>query len=94
MNYIIGSIVSFFGNKYFTFKNKENSLRQILRFVINIAVCYFLAYGVAKSFISYILSGVKKNMQENIAMLIGMCLFVVLNYLGQRFFVFVQTSKN
>ena len=34
------------------------------------------------------LSGAGKTIQENGAMLVGMCLFVVLNYLGQRFFAF------
>ena len=28
MNYFFGSILSYFLNKYFTFKNKENSLKQ------------------------------------------------------------------
>ena len=44
-NYIIGSIVSYFLNKYFTFQSKEKSLAMVARFVINISVCYLLAYG-------------------------------------------------
>ena len=39
-NYILTSILSYFLNKYFTFKNKERSWKQVLRFVVNIAVCY------------------------------------------------------
>ena len=35
-----------------------------------------------------ILSGVGESLRDNIAMLTGMCLFVGLNYLGQRFFAF------
>lgn len=93
-NYIVGSIVSYFLNKYFTFQNKEKSARQILRFVINIAICYFVAYGAAKPVVSYLLSGTTEKIQGNIAMLAGMCLFVVLNYLGQRLFVFKQVSLN
>ena len=47
-NYVLTSILSYFLNKYFTFRSKGGSLREILRFALNIAVCYLLAYGVAK----------------------------------------------
>ena len=87
-NYIVGSIVSYFLNKYFTFQNKERSARQIVRFVINITLCYLVAYGLAKPAISFVLSGMSEKVQGNCSMLVGMCLFVALNYLGQRFFVF------
>ena len=35
-NYIIGSIVSYFLNKYFTFQNNEKSAKQVAMFIINI----------------------------------------------------------
>ena len=47
-NYIIGSIVSFFLNKHFTFRNQEKGLGVVLRFALNITVCWALAYGIAK----------------------------------------------
>jgi putative flippase GtrA len=93
-NYILASILSYFLNKYFTFKNKKKSFKQIIVFAINIATCYFIAYGLAKPLATWILSGAQKNVQENIAMLVGMGLFVVLNYLGQRFFVFRIEQKD
>ena len=40
-NYIFGSILSYFLNKYFTFQNKERSLKIVLKFIINIAICYY-----------------------------------------------------
>ena len=33
-------------------------------------------------------TGMSEKVQGNCSMLVGMCLFVALNYLGQRFFVF------
>ena len=51
-------------------------------------MCYLIAYGVAKPLVRAMLSGASVSIQENVAMLSGMCLFVVLNYLGQRFFAF------
>lgn len=88
MNYVVGSIVSYFLNKYFTFRNRERSWKIVLRFVINIVVCYLIAYGVAKPLVSHLLSNQSVKIQENGAMLVGMVLFVILNYLGQRFFAF------
>ena len=87
-NYILGSILSFFLNKYFTFQNKERPWRQVVRFTVNIAACYLVAYGVAKPAARMLLSGQSVSIQENAAMLVGMCLFTGLNYFGQRFFAF------
>ena len=87
-NYILGSILSFFLNKYFTFQNKERPWRQVVRFTVNIAACYLVAYGVAKPAVRMLLSGQSVSIQENAAMLVGMCLFTGLNYFGQRLFAF------
>lgn len=88
MNYIIGSIVSFFLNKYFTFKSGKKSLGEAVRFVLNITVCYVLAYGIAKPCVYSVLGGYSGTVRDNAAMLAGMCLFVAFNYFGQRFLVF------
>ena len=87
-NYVVGSAISFFLNKYFTFQNRERSWKQVGKFVVTVAVCYLLAYGVAKPLTIYVLAGQAVNIQENAAMLAGMCLYTGLNYLGQRFFAF------
>ena len=87
-NYIIGSLVSYLLNKNFTFRFREKGYYSLLRFIINILTCYLLAYGIAKPIMHWILSDFNKTIQENISMLLGMCLFVVFNYLGQRFFAF------
>ena len=87
-NYFFGSILSYFLNRYFTFQNRSRGWRTVVRFTVNITVCYLAAYGLAKPLVRWALSGAGKTIQENGAMLVGMCLFVVLNYLGQRFFAF------
>lgn len=89
-NYILTSILSYFLNKYFTFRSQSNSLREILRFALNIAVCYTIAYGVAKPLVLWALSSATEQVRDNVAMLVGMCLFTGLNYLGQRFFAFAE----
>lgn len=87
-NYIVGSIVSYFLNKYFTFQNRERSWQQIVKFIVNISLCYLIAYGLARPLARWVLQGFSTAIQENIAMLVGMGLFIVLNYFGQRFLVF------
>ena len=87
-NYFFGSLVSYLLNKNFTFRFKEKGYYSLLRFIINILICYFLAYGIAKPIIHWMLNSYSIIIQENISMALGMCLFVVFNYLGQRFFAF------
>ncbi len=87
-NYIAGGIVSYILNKRFTFRSKERSMTQVLKFVANISICYFLAYGCAKPLARLALQSAPLATQENIAMLVGMGLYVLLNYFGQRFIVF------
>ena len=87
-NYFFGSILSYFLNKNFTFKYGAFDFKSVLRFTINILVCYIIAYSVAKPLIRHLLEGQSVTIQENIAMLVGTVLFTGLNYLGQRFFAF------
>ena len=87
-NYVVGSIVSFFLNKYFTFRTKAWSWGEVWRFTVNILLCYGIAYGVARPFVRWALTGAAQTVQDNVAMLAGMVLFVFLNYFGQRFFAF------
>ena len=87
-NYLVGSVVSFFLNKHFTFRNQEKGAGVVLRFVVNISVCWLLAYGLAQPAMGWLLGGLNlsQQLQGNLTMLAGSGLFVILNYFGQRFF--------
>ena len=87
-NYILTSILSFFLNKYFTFESKKWEWKQVYRFALNIAICYFIAYGIAKPFTLFLLKNSNERVQTNVAMLVGMVFFTGLNYFGQRLFAF------
>lgn len=88
MNYIVGSIVSYLLNKRYTFQQKGNDWHTVWKFIVNVSVCYVLAYGLAKPFVTWMLSGVTTNIQGNAALFVGMVLFVGFNYIGQRFWAF------
>ena len=91
-NYVLTSILSFFLNKYFTFRNRERSWSQVLRFAVSIAVCYLLAYGIAKPLCLRLLAHATVTMRDNVSLFVGMVLFTGLNYLGQRLFAFKETD--
>ena len=94
LNYIIGSICSFFLNKFFTFKSSKYKKQEIIYFVINILVCYFIAYGIARPLSRAVFLSQSKTMQDNMALLAGMVAFTGLNYFGQKFFVFKKETRN
>ena len=89
-NYVVGSIVSYVLNKHFTFRKREKGAGVVVRFILNITVCYLLAYGLAKPAVNWALGGMGlgEQLQGNLTMLFGSGLFVILNYCGQRFFAF------
>ncbi|ODR36019.1 polysaccharide biosynthesis protein GtrA [Eisenbergiella tayi] len=92
LNYVVGSIVSYLLNRNFTFKSNDSQKKSIPKFILNIFLCYTIAYGIAQPVVKIIFSELSTALRDNIAMLIGMCLFVGINYIGQRYFVFNSES--
>jgi len=92
VSYILASILSFFLNKNFTFRNNESTLKTALRFTVNIAICYLVAYSISKPIVTRILfnTPLSKSIVEQVSMIFGMVLFTALNYVGQRFFAFSE----
>ena len=88
--YVAGAVMSFFLNRKFTFQSEAEMGRSAVKFAINVAVCYVLAYSIAQPLGSMILGamGVKDVWLERLTKLGGMGLYTILNYFGQRFFAF------
>lgn len=88
--YIAGAVVSFFLNRYVTFKSEEDFLKSAVKFAINVAVCYIIAYSLAQPIAGFILRYTPISMiwQERIIKIFGMGLYTIINYFGQRFFAF------
>jgi len=95
LDYFFGSILSYFLNKHFTFHYQGTDWRSIVKFALNIVVCYLLAYSIALPLTRYALESLQlsKPIVENVAMLVGTGLFMIINYLGQKFFAFNKSEK-
>ncbi len=88
ISYFIGSVFSYHANSRVTFKveNKDRGLPW--RFAVNIIVCYLIAFSVAQPLMEKILAAQPKVIVDNVAMFLGMCMFIVMNFFGQKIFVF------
>ena len=92
-NYLFGSVCSYLLNRRYTFRYVGRGWGSAVRFTANIVVCWLLAYGIARPLMHLLLTGSSVAVQENVSMLTGMCLFVVFNYLGQRYYTFKQQKQ-
>lgn len=88
--YVAGAVLSFFLNRSFTFKSRAAFWPSVIKFAVNVAVCYLIAYSIAQPAVTWVLSStaISAVWQERIAKVCGMGLYTVLNYFGQRFFAF------
>ena len=91
-SYVIGSIYSFFANKKLTFRVEGRMGSTAMRFAVNTVICYGIAYGVAKPLVKMILSDMSQRIVENVALLVVMGLFIVMNFFGQKCFVFKESQ--
>lgn len=88
ISYFVGSVYSYYMNSRLTFKVENKDKWLPWRFAVNIIVCYAVAFGIAKPTVRYLLASQPVAIVENVAMLLGMCLFIVMNFFGQKLFVF------
>ena len=92
--YVAGAVMSFFLNRKFTFQSRETVGRSAVKFALNVAVCYVLAYSIAQPLGGLVLGamGLTGVWLERLTKIGGMGLYTILNYFGQRFFAFQRRS--
>lgn len=88
ISYFIGSVFSYHANGKLTFKVEHKDRWLPWRFAVNIIVCYLVAFSVAQPLVRYLLSSQTEVIVDNVAMVLGMCIFIVMNFFGQKLFVF------
>ena len=88
--YVAGAVMSFFLNRRFTFHSDEVLWKAAVKFAVNVAVCYVVGYGLARLVMGALspLNPLPAIWWERLSKLVGMGLYTVFNYFGQRFFAF------
>lgn len=87
-NYFLGSVLSYFLNKHYTFRYKGGNAKVVWRYVLEIAACYIISHGIAKPLCGLLLASYSASLRDNVAMVVGLVFFAATNYFGQKFYVF------
>ena len=87
-SYILGILISYFGNKYWTFRIIRSGWRlEFIKFIIlNIA-------GLAINALIMLLLVENYNLNPYVAQLIAMSVVIFYNFFGSKFWVFRDTGK-
>lgn len=93
ISYFIGSVFSYHANAKLTFKVEKRDKWLPWRFALNIIVCYLVAFSVAQPLVKRLLSSQPVVVVDNVAMVVGMGFFVIMNFFGQKLFVFRKRGK-
>lgn len=90
--FFLCSILSFILNRKYSFQSKAPLLKSAFRFSVVIAVCYFVAFGLAEKLTPALLLALiptaGAHLIEQIAMLFAQVIFTGFNYIGQRLWAF------
>ncbi len=101
VNYGLGSVISFLGSKYLIFPGVKSGVQQYFRFVFEILICYGISYyllaPVAAGFLlrndtiyQWFTFGGGAKVTANCEMAVCSLIYALLNYFGQRYFVFTD----
>ncbi|PEJ57158.1 polysaccharide biosynthesis protein GtrA [Bacillus sp. AFS002410] len=93
----IGACVSYLLNRKFTFKSQSSVSKSVPLFIIVILVSYFIAYNLGAKIIDFSLSNtdfISDKMKTDLAVLISTGLYTIVNYFGQKLFVFHNKREN
>ena len=88
--YAAGAVMSFFLNRSFTFRSDEAVKKAAAKFAVNVVVCYVAGYGLARLLVPFPAepSALPLVWVERLRKVVGMGLYTIFNYCGQRFFTF------
>lgn len=99
VNYGLGSLIWYLSSRYLIFRDWRTTPKLLLRFAVEVVLCYGLSYYVIAPLVGHLIlqwekvlsffsfGGVAK-IEGNCEMTVGMIAYAILNYFGQRYFVF------
>lgn len=99
VNYGLGSVIWYLSCRFILFRDHKTTSGQLFRFVLEVIICYLLSYYVISPLVSDLLLrseavrelfsfGGVDNIGGNCSMSVGALSYALLNYFGQRYFVF------
>lgn len=99
VNYALGSLIWYLACRYLLFRGTETTWQSMIRFTIEVLICYVLSYYIAAPLMSrWLLDyesvrnifdfGGSDKITGNFEMTVGAIVYAVVNYFGQRYFVF------
>ena len=92
-NYLIGGTLGYTLNRRFTFHSHNRRLVELAKYIAHMLVCYFIAYTVAPKLCAGLITQFGLHAAGNVALTVGMVLFTILNYFGQRYLVFRRAKQ-
>ncbi len=87
-NYLIGGSLGYVLNRRYTFHSSRNRLGELAKYIAHMLVCYFIAYTLAPRLCAGLEHRFGLHAAGNVSLSVGVVLFAVLNYFGQRYVVF------
>ena len=93
-NYLIGRTLGYILKRRYTFHSTGRQLTDLLKYILHMLVCYFIAYTVAPKLCAGLIEQLGLHAAGNVALTVGMVFFTILNYFGQRYLVFRGSRKN
>lgn len=93
-NYLVGGTLGYFLNRKYTFHAPKRSAAAVLKYVVHMLVCYFVAYGLAPNLCARLYDHFALHAANNVSLLVGAGIFTILNYFGQRYVVFRPKKKD
>lgn len=93
----LGAAVSFLLNRSFTFNSRVSVLVGGPRFIMVVLACYFLSFSLSRMIsgtMSFITVWQFYLESDNIAILLGSIIYTITNYIGQKTFVFTDSTQS
>lgn len=87
--YVLATSFAFFANKKWTFKNKKNSISQIIKFLF----LYILTMAINSSVNSFFLDYLSGHSATNLSFIIATGISAILNFAGMKIFIFTHDSS-
>ncbi len=99
VNYTLGSVIWFFSCRYLVFRDQRTTWSLIARFALEVLICYGISYYIigpvvgdflleSPKILAFFDFGGMAKIEGNCSMTVGMIAYAVLNYFGQRYYVF------